>query len=250
MAGLPSANLVPRSTRWLQGSYVSVHPVSCTNLGHPASSCSLPPSTGSPLLKQPPTLAAPRSYFPLPTRSTVINQPLHRSAGPGGCLQPPLSSARPHRHAATAPNSTPTAQTGRQTALEWLSAASRHATHIRGRDNTSWPPLSTTNGLSRRPCPLGGTIPRAVTLPGPRGGPLGPPERLAAAPSQFPFYSNWPSLCLWTIWRRNVRNREATFLAPKIETARLCLGGLGWWLVSTTQPVGSFRPIPHPACQS
>lgn len=170
MAGLPSANLVPRSTRWIQGSYVSVHPVSCTNLGHPASSCSLPPSTGSPLLKQPPTLAAPRSYFSMPTRSTVINQPLHRSAGPAGFLQPPLSSARPHWHAATAPNSTPTAQTGRQTALEWLSAASRHATHIRGRDNTSWPPLSTTNGLSRRLCLPGKTIPRAVSL-GPEGGP-------------------------------------------------------------------------------
>ena len=58
------------------------------------------PRAGSPLLKQPPTLAAPRSYFPCPP---VIIKHLHRSAGPAGLLQPPFCSAGPHRHAAQSP---------------------------------------------------------------------------------------------------------------------------------------------------
>lgn len=98
-------------------------------LGHAASELPAHPSAGSPLLKQPPTLAAPRSYFPCPP--VIINRP-HRSAGPGGWLQPPLGSAGSPLARGQRTASKQAQMTG-QVASKRLSTAPVHI--IRGKSN-------------------------------------------------------------------------------------------------------------------
>lgn len=216
MAGLPSANLVPRSTRWLQGSYVSVHPVSCTNLGHAASSCSLAPSTGSPLLKQPPTLDSSSLVFFLahPQHSNKPTPSPLCWAGRMAADPPIWGSAGPHRHASQQlPAGTKQAH---MTASKRLSTASSLGHNKRQRHH-----LVADVEHDQRPCrplcPAEERIPSKA--PGSEGG-AGPPERLSAGPVPIPILLELVSSVLFGA---EMDRAERRHLAPKIETRSLSL---------------------------